>query len=92
MRPGDFQALLRRLPFVPFRIILSTGAEYEIRHPELVGVTRSTVILEFPGALDPIPLPTRKVIISLLHIVQIETTVPPSSGSKGNGNDQASSS
>src|SRR5947207_1316970 len=36
MRAEDLLALLRAVPFRPFRVILNSGKGYEVRHPEFV--------------------------------------------------------
>ncbi len=77
MSLGHLTNLLDRLPFVPFKMVLSTGIVHEVRYRELVFVDQRAVTLEFPGAVDPVPLASRRVIISLRHIVQIETLEPP---------------
>ena len=72
MSAQEFRALLRLLSFQPFRIVLSTGAVYEIPHPELVIIQRTTAWLHL-SVLDRMPgLGVRRTLISLLHIVQIE--------------------
>src|SRR5262245_41200629 len=43
MRPNELIALLRKRPFVPFRIHLSNGLTYDIRHPDGVTVLRGAV-------------------------------------------------
>ncbi len=42
MRPEDMHRFLRRRPFRPFRITLTDGRSYEIHHPELMMVGRSS--------------------------------------------------
>ncbi len=71
MRPEDLRDLLRRQPFVPVRIHLSDGTTYEVRHPEMAIIGRSTVTIgveeqEGSGIAD------RMMYCSLLHIVRIE--------------------
>ncbi len=41
MRPDDVLQMLRNRPFEPFRIHMSDGSEYVIRHPELSLVERT---------------------------------------------------
>ena len=72
MRPDDLQALLRMPGFKPFRLYLSTGLTYEIRHPETVVVGRSIAWLHFPPKEFPIPVGERRVFITLVHIVSGE--------------------
>jgi hypothetical protein len=71
MRPEEFRTLLRRQPFIPIRVYLSDGTSYEIYHPEMAFLTRSTVEIGFEeqkgsGVAD------RVMHCSLLHIVRIE--------------------
>jgi len=40
---------LRKLPFQPFRIVLSNGSQYEIRSPEWMLVTGMTTAIGIPG-------------------------------------------
>jgi hypothetical protein len=50
MRPEDILYWLKPVPFKPFRICLNSGRTYEIRHPEMLRVSRSTMhIFSFTG-------------------------------------------
>jgi hypothetical protein len=72
MRPDDVLQLLRARPFQPFRISLSDGQQYEVRHPEMAIVSRSTVLVGVPGprGLDE---PVEKVVAcALVHITRME--------------------
>ncbi len=79
MRPEEFLQLLRRSPFVPLRLHLSTGLTFEVRHPELAALERTTVRLSLPAAQKPTPIAERDVVVSLLHIVWIEFLGPAAS-------------
>lgn len=72
MRPQDILDLLRQTPFEPFRLFLSDGAVFEVRHPELAMVGRSTVLigLAAPGSSEPVF--DRFVNCSLMHITRTE--------------------
>jgi hypothetical protein len=72
MRPEDVRGLLQRRPFQPFRITLTDGRVYEVRHPELALVGRSTVVIGLPAPGDPEPVYDRFVWVSLMHIMQME--------------------
>ena len=86
MRPDEFQALLRLRPFKPFRVYLSNGSPFEVRHPEMAVVEWSIVWIHTPAANLPIPLAERRVFLVLLHITHgefIEAAVgPPGNGAK----------
>jgi hypothetical protein len=72
MRPEDICEFLQKMPFQPFRVTLTDGRSYEVRHPELAMVGRSTVAIGLPAAGDPQPVFDRLVTVSLLHIMQVE--------------------
>ena len=74
MRPEDIQAFLKKEPFQPFRLTLTDGRTYDVRHPELAMVGRSTLIIGLPAPDDPAPVYDRFVTVSLLHIMQMEPT------------------
>jgi hypothetical protein len=81
MRPEDLLQHLRRRPFVPFLIHMSDGTVYEVRHPELVMVGRSSAIVGFPLRPGDLVI-DRSEWVALLHIVRIEplgTVEPPES-------------
>ncbi len=84
MRPTELTELLRRRPFIPFRIHLTTGESYDIRHPELVWVFRQCADM----AINPNPktgVIERAERVSLLHIVRLEPLEAPVQPEKGNG-------
>jgi hypothetical protein len=79
MTQEDLQQAARRQPFEPFRVILTTGATHDIRHPNLIMIGRRAAIIGItnePGAsaFD------RTLKVDLLHVVGIEDLpgVPPS--------------
>jgi hypothetical protein len=71
MRPDDLLIWLRAAPFVPFRIRLNSGKTYDIRHPEMLRVGRSSMhVFSFAGPpADPYE---RVEMVSLLLIEAIE--------------------
>lgn len=62
---------LGRRPFEPFRIRLSSGDAYEVRHPEFAWLLKGGVYVGLPADKDE--LPDRAVFCSLLHVAAIET-------------------
>ena len=72
MRTEDLREFLRRQPFQPFRLTLTDGRTYEVRHPELAMVGRSTVAIGVPAAGESEPIYDRLVTVSLLHVMQAE--------------------
>jgi hypothetical protein len=71
MAPNDVLVWLRAAPFRPFRIHLNSGQTYEIRHPEMLRVGRSSVnVYSFAG--EPSDPYERMEMVSLLLIERIE--------------------
>ena len=80
MRPEDVLEFLRRRPFRPFRLTLRDGRTYDVMHPELAIVGRSSVEVGLARPEDPDNIAERLISVSLLHIMQIEpleSVVPP---------------
>jgi hypothetical protein len=65
------QEALGRRPFEPFRVRLSSGDGFEVRHPENALLLRGGVYIALP---DGGGLPDRAVFCSLLHIAAVETS------------------
>jgi hypothetical protein len=65
-----FKDLLGRRPFEPFRVILSSGQAYDVRHPEMAWLTRTTLYVGTNTA--PEGVPEEAVMCSLLHIASVE--------------------
>jgi hypothetical protein len=72
MRPEDILEMLRARPFEPFRIYLSDGATFEIRHPDMAIVQRSKVTVAVPGPEGPDGPAERTVNCALVHITRTE--------------------
>jgi hypothetical protein len=75
VRPEELTALLRRRPFVPFRIHMTDGHAYEIHHPEAMIVSRSYAVI----GLRPDPesgVVDRSEMVAMLHIVRVEILSP----------------
>ena len=72
MRPEDILRLLQVRPFQPFRISLSDGHEYDVRHPELAMVGRATVHIGLPDPEGPQGTFESWVACALIHITKLE--------------------
>ena len=75
-------ARLRRRPFVPFRIILSSGTTYDVLHPEMLFVSKSGVTVAiYDREQRPAPeeIPAREALVSFLHIAATEDLPQPMS-------------
>lgn len=70
MPPEAIRTALHQEPFVPFRIHLTDGRAFEIRHPEMMVVAARTAAIgvyqtagTFPDHLET---------VTLIHIVSLE--------------------
>jgi hypothetical protein len=76
--------LLRRVkqrPFVPFRLVLSEGTTYDIRHPDFIMVGRDSVTIGLPGEQEQDFYET-SVLVDLFHVVRMEP-IPAQPASTG---------
>lgn len=62
--------LLKHQPFQPFRIVMSSGQSYEVRHPEMALLTRTDLLVGIGETEDEVP--DRFKICSLLHVTAVE--------------------
>jgi hypothetical protein len=65
-----FRNLLTQRPFRPFRLVMSGGRTYEVRHPEMALLTRADLLVGV-GETDE-GVPAEFHICSLLHVSSIE--------------------
>ena len=70
MTVQDYRDLLRAQPFIPFRLILSSGDRIEVRHPEMATLIRNKIIIAVPD--EDGELPEMETKIALFHIVGFE--------------------
>jgi len=77
------QALLQALqqePFVPFRLHVSDGTAYVIKHPDLILVAAGYTIIGVP---PPVPQPAmieRHEVVAMSHITRLEPIVVATPG------------
>jgi len=65
-----FKDLLAQRPFKPFRLVMSSGQAYEVRHPETAMLTRTSILVGVDAADDGVPAEFK--ICSLLHVTAVE--------------------
>ncbi|MGH7227347.1 MAG: hypothetical protein ACRELF_29390, partial [Gemmataceae bacterium] len=71
MTQEELQKAARRQPFEPFRIILTTGATYDIRHPDLIWIGRRSAMVGL--ANDPNSTAyDHSIKVDLLDIAEIK--------------------
>jgi hypothetical protein len=69
MTVQTFRELLSHRPFRPFRLVMSSGQSYEVRHPEMAMLTRSDLLVGV-GESEGVPAEFR--ICALLHVATVE--------------------
>ena len=69
MTVQTFRELLARRPFKPFRLVMSSGQAYEVRHPEMALLTRSDMLV---GTNVEDGVPAEFKICSLLNVATVE--------------------
>ena len=62
---------LSHRPFEPFRVVLSSGAAYDVRHPEFAWLVKGGLYIGRPS--DDSDLPDQEVFCSMLHIAAVES-------------------
>jgi len=75
-------ARLHRRPFVPFRLILSSGGFYDILHPEMLFISKSSLTVAiYDRTQNPSPeeIPMREALVSFLHVAATEDLPHPTS-------------
>jgi len=78
MAPEELREVLRQQPFQPFRLVMTDGRSFDVRHPDLMMVGRRSAMVGLTGQ----PGRTyyeRAVQVDLLHIIRLEPlkTAPP---------------
>ena len=71
MTHEELHEAARRQPFEPFRVILTTGATYDIRHPDLILVGRRSASIGMTNEPNGTAY-DRTLKVDLLHVVGIE--------------------
>lgn len=61
---------VRKQPFEPFRVYLTDGSHYEVRHPEMIAVSRRDVAIPLGHRKGEVA--DRLAICDPLHIVRVE--------------------
>jgi hypothetical protein len=77
MAPEELLTVLRERPFQPFRIALTDGRTFDVRHPEMVLAGRRSAVIGLPAANETEPLYDRRITVDLLHISSMEPIQTP---------------
>jgi hypothetical protein len=69
MTVQTFREMLARRPFQPVKLTLSSSRVFEIRHPEMAFLTRTSILIGI-DLEDGVPAEFK--IVSLLHVAAME--------------------
>jgi hypothetical protein len=69
--PNDILARLRQSPFVPVRIIISSGQTFDVFHPDLVLVGRRDMIIGMASTENPAQY-EQTARVPLMHVTALE--------------------
>lgn len=70
MTVQTFRDLLTKQPFHPFRLVMSSGQSYDVRHPEMAMLTRIDILVGVGNTKEGVPASFK--ICSLLPVTAIE--------------------
>jgi len=82
MTVQTFRELLSQRPFRPFRLVMSSGQSYDVRHPEMAMLTRTDMLVGVDVDDDEVPASFR--ICSLLHVTAVEPLPTGAPGTPAN--------
>jgi hypothetical protein len=78
MNLQDLQSALRQRPFKPFRLYVSGGETFDVRHSELCMAGYTSVIIGFPSEKDADSLAyARYTVVDLAHVIRLEPLEAP---------------
>jgi hypothetical protein len=81
--PKTVKARIRKQPFVPVRIVTSSGEAYEVHHPDLIMIGRTELVIGLAGKKKP-EFYDDLARVALMHVTALED-LHVSSKPKGNG-------
>jgi hypothetical protein len=72
MAPEELRDMVRRRPFLPFRVHLNDGRQYDVLYPEATLVSRRTMVIGFPDPAAKPALEFDGVHVSPATIISVE--------------------
>ena len=86
MRRDDILQLTRAVPFVPFRVRITSGESYEINHPDMIVTSLGSICVSVPDPEHPTSDGGGSLRMhSLYHVNTIEMMPPPPTKAVTNG-------
>lgn len=82
---NTLRQLLAQRPFQSFRVVMSSGREYDVRHPEMAMLTKGSLLVGIEVADDGVP--AEYDICALLRVATVEPigNAPSKPNQAGNG-------
>lgn len=71
MVPEELRDILRQQPFQPFRLVMTDGAGYDIRHQDLLWIGQRSAMVGMVGQAG-LTFYERAVRVDLSHVIRIE--------------------
>jgi hypothetical protein len=71
MTQEELRAAVHKQPFEPFRVVLTTGTTYDIRHPDLIMVGQRSAIIGMTNNPEAAAY-DRTIKVDLLQVAGIE--------------------
>ncbi|MFL5244779.1 MAG: hypothetical protein ACJ8FY_21975 [Gemmataceae bacterium] len=79
----DIQNRIRERPFLPFRLMTSSGQSFEVAHPELIMVSPRSLIVGTATKEDPSQF-DQVARVALMHVTALEDmAIPPKHDANG---------
>jgi hypothetical protein len=81
--PDEIHARVRGRPFVPLRIVTSSGQTFDVYHPDLIMVGRRSLEVGTASADNP-TVYEHVTRVAIMHITALQD-LPPQPSQEGNG-------
>jgi hypothetical protein len=82
MSSEELRDAIRRQPFEPFRLVMTDGVGFDIRHPDLLWVGRRSAMVGLTGEPGQ-TFYERAVQVDLRHVIRLEPVEPARRESNG---------
>ena len=85
MFPAELLRYVQQKPFVPFRLHVTGGTIYDVRHPDLVIATIGFVAIGYPDP-EHQGMALTVDIVNMNHIIRIEPIAAPPTAAPASSN------
>lgn len=81
----EIQKRIRETPFVPVRVVTTTGQTYDIYHPDLIMIGQRSLMIGLPSTRDP-SIYSQVTRVAILHVTELQDSpMPTQQGGNGEG-------